>query len=323
MPDTFTTNLNLTQPEDGSSSDTWGAKLNADLALIDALFDTTGTGVVVRHNARDNAAVIGVDVSQAAGTFRNVNYLSGTSQRWAAGASTEAETGANAGSHYVISRWDDTGAIIDNPFVILRPTGVVLLSVTPMVGSNAIYHQGNLPAVLAEYAEPVGTIKMYAGGGDPSGGIFLLCDGRAISRTTYATLFGIVGTAYGVGDGTTTFNIPNFKERVPVGATSSASLIPQYDATVLGHTFGEGEHTLVSGEMPSHSHSVTDPEHSHVLGAGTGAPNGGSFTAVQATGSGPSSQSAATGISIQNAGGGGAHNIVQPSIVVNFIIRVS
>ena len=61
--------------------------------------------------------------------------------------------------------------------------------------------------LLTTPANPIGTINMYASTTVPSG--WLLCDGSAVSRTTYSSLFNIIGTTYGVGDNSTTFNIPN------------------------------------------------------------------------------------------------------------------
>lgn len=70
---------------------------------------------------------------------------------------------------------------------------------------------------ISERTVPVGTILLYASHTPPSAK-FLNCQGQAISRTTYSDLFGRIGTSYGAGDGSTTFNIPNLRDRFPVGA---------------------------------------------------------------------------------------------------------
>ena len=82
---------------------------------------------------------------------------------------------------------------------------------------------------IARALTPTGAVLAYAGATIPAG--FLLCDGRAVSRTTYAALFGVIGTTYGSGDGTTTFNLPDLRGRVPVGVDSDTNLGRQSGAT--------------------------------------------------------------------------------------------
>jgi microcystin-dependent protein len=90
----------------------------------------------------------------------------------------------------------------------------------------------------------------FAGSVAPEG--YLLCDGSAVSRTDYADLFAAIGTVYGAGDGSTTFNVPDLSGRVVLGVSQSH---------VLGSTGGEATHTLTEQEMPAHSHTV--PSHGH------------------------------------------------------------
>lgn len=93
---------------------------------------------------------------------------------------------------------------------------------------------------------PVGSIVAYSSTTIPTN--WLLCDGRAISRTEYALLFSIIGTTYGVGDGSTTFNLPNLKGRVPVGVDSS-----QTEFDTLGETGGEKTVTLTRNNLPAYT----------------------------------------------------------------------
>lgn len=95
---------------------------------------------------------------------------------------------------------------------------------------------------------PAGVIVPFAGSSAPTG--YLVCDGAAVSRTTYADLFAAIGTTYGAGDGSTTFALPNLKGRVVVGVDAGQS---EFDT--LGETGGAKTHTLDSTEIPSHTHS--------------------------------------------------------------------
>jgi len=97
-----------------------------------------------------------------------------------------------------------------------------------------------------------GIIQMYAGSTAPNG--WKICDGSAISRTTYSALFNVIGVSYGAGDGTTTYNIPNLNGKVPVGLNS---LEPEFDT--LGKSGGEKSHLLTSVESgsPAHNHPIT------------------------------------------------------------------
>jgi microcystin-dependent protein len=107
---------------------------------------------------------------------------------------------------------------------------------------------------------PSGTVSQTARATAPTG--YLLCDGSAISRTTYSSLFDAIGTAYGVGDNSTTFNIPNLKGRVPVGRDSA-----QTEFDTLGETSGAKTVSLSANNIPSHNHTGTTnaetQEHTH------------------------------------------------------------
>jgi microcystin-dependent protein len=167
------------------------------------------------------------------------------------------------------------------------------------------------------FLAPVGAMFAYGGASAPAG--WLLCDGSAVSRTTYADLFAIIGTTFGLGDGSTTFNLPDFRRRVSVGAGGSGTGTL---GNAVGNAGGAETHTLSSGEMPSHSHNVTDPGHSHTVGDSynSNASSGGISIMDNQLASFSSSNNT-TGISIQNTGGGAAHNNIQPSLVVNQIIK--
>lgn len=212
---------------------------------------------------------------------------------------------------------------------ITSPAGgeVVYLSSTPEL---QVYDGGAWSPLM-----PSGSITQFAGSSAPTG--WLLCDGSAVSRTTYARLFAVIGTTYGVGDGSTTFNLPDLQGRVPVGYDSGQT---EFDA--LGETGGTKTHTLTTGEMPSHSHSHThsfsgttasDGSHSHSVTAGLGGGDVG-LTAgasnynlleesktTSTAGSHTHTYSGTTGSDATTSGSGGAHNNLQPYIALHYIIK--
>ncbi|MEM7179569.1 MAG: phage tail protein [Spirochaetota bacterium] len=88
----------------------------------------------------------------------------------------------------------------------------------------------DLNTQIANRLVPVGTTLPYAGSSAPTG--FLLCDGSAVSRTTYADLFAILGTTWGSGDGSTTFNLPDARAAVPAGAGTSVKFVQNVTRTI-------------------------------------------------------------------------------------------
>jgi len=221
----------------------------------------------------------------------------------------------------------------------------------------------NLRADVAEVLKssvPIGTVVMWSGSSInvPTG--WKLCDGTAISRTTYSDLYTIQGNVFGSGDGSTTFNLPDMRDRFIVGAGSSYS---------SNSTGGSNSHTLTTAEIPSHNHtqnshnhtgsSGTSGSHSHTgttsttgahihnvyysYSGGTGSyrrlghatSNSGSDNSALSSGShnhtlttssgGDHSHTVAVGSTIatnQATGGGGAHENRPPYLGILFIIRV-
>lgn len=159
--------------------------------------------------------------------------------------------------------------------------------------------------------EPIGAILPFGGSTVPNG--FLLCNGAAVSRTTYAELFEVIGTSFGAGDGSTTFNVPDLRGKVPVGYNSSES-----EFNALGKTGGEKTHQLTITEMPTHSHTPKNASSQNMTLIGDS--NGNNPIPVYSS----STSYAKTGFTyLANTGGDGAHNNLQPYNTVNYIIKAT
>ena len=171
---------------------------------------------------------------------------------------------------------------------------------------------------------PSGALMPYAGTSAPTG--FLLCDGSAVSRTTYATLFSAISTTYGSGDSSSTFNLPDLRGRViagqdDMGGASANRLTNQtggINGDNLGDTGGSETHALTTAQLASHTHSFSDTDSITVgtLVSGDSVNRGGSGQ-LFSNNSVTVSISGTTG----SAGSGSAHNNVQPTIILNYIIK--
>ena len=217
----------------------------------------------------------------------------------AATMNTLVQESANAGVHSLTA---GSGISVSSSTGDVTVTNTGVLSVNGSTGTVTI--QG----------VPSGALSMWPTATAPTG--YLLCTGSAVSRTTYAALFAIIGTTFGVGDGSTTFNLPNYTNRMPYGTTVGATG-GSADAIVVSHT-----HTASS--------VVTDPTHTHSSQSNC-APNGGG--SGQAYGSvspgnqpGYATTAASTGITVAttnaSTGASGTNANLPPYLGINFIIKV-
>ncbi len=169
-----------------------------------------------------------------------------------------------------------------------------------------------------------GIITPFAGTTAPLG--WLLCYGQAVSRTTFAQLFTAIGTTYGTGDGSTTFNVPDLRGRFPLGKDNmggtSANRVTAPEADNLGQASGAESHILTTNELPSHSHTITylpNTAGAHSFNSSTYPLTGTMDNTAQS--GGPSPTTADSSYSIGNTGSNAAHNNMSPYITLNYIIK--
>jgi microcystin-dependent protein len=219
---------------------------------------------------------------------------------------------------------DNIGAACNGAKVLdVATTG---LTVTGTMDATALT-QGGASLV------PAGVMSLYAGSAAPTG--YLLCDGSSKLRTDYPDLFTAIGTTYGAADGTH-FSLPDMSGRVPAGKESVATRLTSThfggNSTTLGAVGGLESHTLTTAQLASHTHvnTLSDATHNHGIavgsaGGGVEHVTQGDFGASSVAAGGPTGpvRNASSGVSINNvaAGSGSAHNNVQPTIILNYIIK--
>jgi microcystin-dependent protein len=159
-----------------------------------------------------------------------------------------------------------------------------------------------IKSINSKNSLPSGTVTSFAGNIAPKG--WLLCNGETVSRENYKILFEIIGTTYGNGDGVTTFNLPDLRGRVSVAAGTGTGLTNR----VLGSIGGEENHTLTLNEIPSHTHTYEKQNGVQNIDA----PNAVGITAADEI---------VSSVNSGASGGGAAHNVMQPFLVLNHIIK--
>lgn len=175
-------------------------------------------------------------------------------------------------------------------------------------------------------SNPTGTILCFAGATAPAG--YIMCDGGAYDRGVYASLYAVIGTTYGVGDGSSTFNSPDLRGRIAVGkddmggtpANRVDSAGSGVDGKTLGANGGSQNVAITTAQLPAHSHGILGGLTGSTLpinNAATSAFCGLSSSSLTYFNTAPSGGNQF----IQNTGSGTAHNNVQPTLVVNYIIK--
>ena len=271
----------------------------------------TGLTIAVKFTNSNTASspTLKVNSLEAKGLRRYGNTVPGTQTdtSWLAGA---VVTLTYDGSYWQMHDWNNTTYSNGTAALLTAGTDTTNRLWTPKILHDAVVQTltsgteiGSVNGVKL-YAPsggasmPAGVITQFAGSTAPTG--WLLCNGNAVSRTTYSALFTAIGTTYGTGNGSTTFNLPNFQGRVPVGSNTTYA---------LGSSGGEATHTLTVDEMPTHNHGTGLTGYGQITGTGM------KWEYVNDRGVYDSGYDI-----ILDKGGGQAHNNMQPYLTVNYII---
>ena len=185
------------------------------------------------------------------------------------------------------------------------------LTVGNNIKANSFYATGNF--YLDSYILiPAGTIIQSASVNEPNG--WFNCDGRLLNKIAYSDLFAAISYTFGGSD--FSFNIPDIRGRVPVGAGTTSGLTTRS----LGAVGGEERHTLTVSEMPSHSHSsnATGGTRGLVTSDGNNTADG---SALDSTSGEPNLYAGPVALTINNTGGDASHNVMQPFIVLRYLIK--
>jgi len=296
MPSTYSPNLRLELIATGEQSGAWGNTTNYNLGtLLEQAI--TGVGALTMPNTNltltassgvtdqsRNAVLVFTSVVSLTAN-RNVIIPSSpkvyivsnlTTGGFALTIKTATGTGvAVANSYTAIVYCDGTNVTLVSPEYNtitgdLAVPGSIAVGVNSTIGGNETV-SGNLSVTgtmtnngYAGGLVPPGFIGPYAGTTAPTG--WLLTYGQAVSRTTYAGLYTVIGTAYGAGDGSTTFNLPDLRGRAPFGkddmggtaANRITNAVSGFVATTLGAVGGDQN-------VGAHGHGVTDPSHTHTV----------------------------------------------------------
>ena len=192
----------------------------------------------------------------------------------------------------------------------------------PTVGENGwgTLVNGNFDKIDAALSV-TGVVQLFAGSSAPNG--WLICNGQAVSRTTYAALFAVIGTTYGAGNGSTTFNIPNLVNKTvrgsnSLGKTGGSDTVKLSTANMPAHTHGGG--SLTAASAGAHTHTSTQYLSGNVDTDGHMA-TGGNTNSGSWTSSSNGAHTHTISGSTASAGSGSAVTITNPYVMLHYIIK--
>ena len=307
---------------------------------------TSITGVLKGNGTAISAATAGTDYVAPAGALGTPSSGTLTNCTFPTLNQNTSGTAAGLSATLAVSSGGTSLTTLTANNVILgngtsAPTFVAPGTSGNLLTSNGTTWQSTAPAAAS--GTPTGALMPYAGSSAPTG--YLLCDGSSVSSTTYLALHAVISNTYGgsayTGAGALSFNLPDLRGRLPMGAGTGTGLNASgtgapsgtaQTARTRGQWLGEETHLLTTAEMPSHSHTANTGSagsHSHTPAGSIG--NAGISAMNLAVGSGSQWGFTSTATitntvanhqhTITAEGGGSRHSVVPPVVVLNYIIK--
>lgn len=299
--------------------------LIAAVILLTILVSAVSITVAVRTSLRDAGYSRLADMAAEAGTIYAKSCLANNNNKvtWSDEKPLKPNTDCQGNTvsslsayvveeddyrtYFVVSKPESSEIGAEGYVEALRSSGGTAWRVWSSNTASALSSNDNLPVGAS--------VDGYWTSAPPG---YLLEDGSAVSRTTYADLFAVIGTTFGAGNGSTTFNLPDSRGRVAVNKSTDT----EFD--VLGEKQGAKTHVLTIAQLPSHDHGFLDGTHTFTWGVGFPSNTVYAANAI-ATAGGPPSNNLTTRQNFHNktnvTGSGQAHNNIQPSIVVLRVIK--